>query len=167
MLSVEIAFIAIAFISLPNLFYRAEFNVPLLLFAAVCWQNYTSSTAYLLIISWVLELYRLLTLLVYDDRHLDEQRKPLLLISTITAFVMKVRLGLWRLLWWSILYLKMRHLEMRLDLQGSWSIWLNRLKVKIEWLVMIFLNTFKNLTKKIFVSLLGRFIHYSIEKMIK
>lgn len=98
MLSVEIAFVAIAFISLPNLFYRAEFNVPLLLFAAVCWKNYTSSTAYLLILSWAIELYRLLTLLVYDDPHLEPQRKPLLLASTIAAFLLKVRLALCRLL---------------------------------------------------------------------
>ena len=90
MLTVEIVFLAIAFISLPNLFYRAEFNVPLLLFAAVCWQKHIASSAYLLVISWAIELYRVVTLLAYDDPHLDPQRKPLLLISTLLAFVLKV-----------------------------------------------------------------------------
>lgn len=90
MLSVEIAFIVIAFISLPNLFYRAEFNVPLLLFAAVCWRNRVSTCAYLIVISWAIDFYRLITLVAYDDAHLDPQRKPLLLISTIAAFTLKV-----------------------------------------------------------------------------
>ena len=67
MLSVEIALVAIAFISLPNLFYRAEYNVPLLLFSAVSWNIRVSTCAYLLIISWGVDLYRVLTLLVYDD----------------------------------------------------------------------------------------------------
>ena len=90
MLSVELAFIAIAFISLPNLFYRAEFNVPLLLFAAASWQTRISTSAYLLVLSWAIDLYRIITLLAYDDRHLDPQRKPLLLISTISVFILKV-----------------------------------------------------------------------------
>lgn len=90
MLSVEAALLAIAFISLPNLFYRAEFNVPILLFAAACWRNRVSTCAYLIVVSWGVDLYRVLTLLAYDDPHLDPQRKPLLLISTVAAFVLKV-----------------------------------------------------------------------------
>lgn len=90
MLSVEGALLAIAFISLPNLFYRAEFNVPLLLFAAVCWGNRVSTCAYLILLSWGVDIYRVLTLVAYDDPHLDPQRKPLLLASTIVAFVLKV-----------------------------------------------------------------------------
>jgi hypothetical protein len=92
MLSVEAALLAIAFVSLPNLFYRAEFNVPLLLFAAACWRTRLSTCAYLIVFSWGVDLYRVLTLLVYDDPHLDEQRKPLLLISTLAAFLLKVPL---------------------------------------------------------------------------
>jgi hypothetical protein len=90
MLSVEVAFLAIAFISLPNLFYRAEFNVPLMLFAATCWSTRISTCAYLIVISWAIDLYRILTLVAYDDQHLDPQRKPLLLISTFAAFALKV-----------------------------------------------------------------------------
>ena len=67
MLSVEIALVAIAFVSLPNLFYRGEYNVPLLLFSAVSWNTRVSTCAYLLVISWGIDLYRVLTLLVYDD----------------------------------------------------------------------------------------------------
>lgn len=90
MLSVEAALLAIAFISLPNLFYRAEFNVPLLLFAAASWRTRVSTCAYLIIISWGVDLYRIVTLVAYEDTHLDPQRKPILLISTIAAFVLKV-----------------------------------------------------------------------------
>jgi len=64
---VEAAFLIIIVVSLPNLIYRAEFNVPLLLFAAATWRNYTSTSAYLLVFSWALDLYRMITLLVLDD----------------------------------------------------------------------------------------------------
>lgn len=67
MLSVEAALLVIAFISLPNLFHRAEFNVPLLLFAAVSWRNRMSTCAYLIIISWGIDLYRIVTLVSYED----------------------------------------------------------------------------------------------------
>jgi hypothetical protein len=97
MLSVEAALLAIAFVSLPNLFYRAEFNVPLLLFAAACWQKRVSTCAYLIVVSWCIDLYRILTLLVYDDPHLDSQRQPLLIVSTLTAFLLKVPIHLYRL----------------------------------------------------------------------
>lgn len=52
MLSVEIIFLLILLVSLPNLFYRAEFNVPLLLFTAISWTHHKSTSVYLLLISW-------------------------------------------------------------------------------------------------------------------
>lgn len=67
MLSVEASLLIIAFISLPNLFFRAEFNVPLLLFAAACWRVRVSTCSYLIAISWCIDIYRILTLLAYDD----------------------------------------------------------------------------------------------------
>lgn len=90
MLSVEAALLVIAFISMPNLFHRAEFNVPLLLFAAVSWRNRMSTCAYLIVISWGIDLYRIVTLVGYEDEHLAAQRKPILLVSTIACFVLKV-----------------------------------------------------------------------------
>lgn len=90
MLSVEAALLVIAFISLPNLFHRAELNVPLLLFAAASWRTRVSTCAYLIVVSWGIDLYRIVTLVGYEDAHLDPQRKPILLASTITVFVLKV-----------------------------------------------------------------------------
>jgi hypothetical protein len=87
---VETAFLIIVVVSLPNLVYRAEFNVPLLLFAATAWKNYTSTSAYLLVFSWALDLYRVITLLVLDDPHLASQQKPILIVSTIITFILKV-----------------------------------------------------------------------------
>jgi hypothetical protein len=70
MLSVEIILVLLAVVSLPNLFYRAEFNIPILLFAAAVWQKRVSTCAHLIVLSWAVELYRLINLLVTDDKDL-------------------------------------------------------------------------------------------------
>jgi hypothetical protein len=53
MLSVEIILVLLAAVSLPNLFYRAEFNIPILLFAAALWQKRQSTSAHLIILSFL------------------------------------------------------------------------------------------------------------------
>mgnify|MGYP000983092343 FL=1 len=90
MVSVETILVLVAAVSLPNLFYRAEFNVPILLFAAVVWQKRPETSAHLIVLSWGVELYRLAHLLITDDVDLEPQKKPFLLVITILAFVLKV-----------------------------------------------------------------------------
>lgn len=82
--------VAIALISLPNLFHRAEFDVPLLLFAAAIWQRAKSTCCYLVLFSILMSLYRVILLVPTYDEELAEQRKPLFLVCTILAFVCKV-----------------------------------------------------------------------------
>lgn len=64
--------------------------MPLLLFAAATWRLRVSTCAYLIAFSLCVDVYRVLTLVAYDDAHLEEQRKPLLLMSTLLAFLLKV-----------------------------------------------------------------------------
>lgn len=70
MLSVEIMLLLLAVVSLPNLFYRAEFNIPILLYAAAMWQKRVSTCAHLILLSWAVELYRLIYLLITNDKDL-------------------------------------------------------------------------------------------------
>lgn len=90
--TVEMLLIIVAAFSLPNFFYRAEFNIPILIFAALLWQRRVSTAAHLIVLSWLVELYRLIYLAVTDDKDLSEQKKPFLLTLTILAFVLKVPL---------------------------------------------------------------------------
>lgn len=88
--SVEMLLVVVAAFSLPNLFYRAEFNIPVLIFAALLWQRRVSTAAHLIVLSWIVELYRLIYLAVTDDKDLNDQKKPFLMVMTILAFVLKV-----------------------------------------------------------------------------
>lgn len=51
--TVEVLLIIVAAFSLPNLFYRAEFNIPILVFAALLWQRRVSTAAHLIVLSWL------------------------------------------------------------------------------------------------------------------
>ena len=90
MVSVEIMLVLLAVVSLPNLFYRAEFNIPILLYAAAVWQKRVGTCAHLIALSWAVELYRLIYLVVTDEKDLEPQKQPFLMVSTILAFVLKV-----------------------------------------------------------------------------
>lgn len=91
MVRAEILLIVLALISVPNLFYRAEFNIPILLFAAAVWRTRLATAAHLLMLSWPVELYRLIYLAGTDDVDLQPQKKAVLLVLTIVGFVGKVR----------------------------------------------------------------------------
>lgn len=88
--TVELMLVVVAAFSLPNLFHRAEFNIPLLVFAALLWQRRVSTAAYLIVISWAVEFFRLLFLAITDDTDYSSQKKPALMTFTILAFILKV-----------------------------------------------------------------------------
>lgn len=55
-------FLVICIIALPNLYHRAEYNVPLMLFCYGLWTlPYRSLIIYLFIISWFIDAVRLMT----------------------------------------------------------------------------------------------------------
>ena len=89
--SVEIMLVVLAALCLPNLFYRATFNIPILIFAAVIWTSQSTLAAQLLIISWVIELYQLLDILISSNQFVNPQKNPVLLTFTILVFVLKVK----------------------------------------------------------------------------
>ena len=93
MIKPEILLIVLALISVPNLFYRAEFNIPILLFAAVIWRSRLGTAAHLIVLSWPVELYRLIYLAITEDKDLEPQKKVVLMVLTILAFVGKVNNG--------------------------------------------------------------------------
>lgn len=51
-------FLLIALLALPNLYYHAEYNVPLMLFAYLLWDKviYKPTIIYLVVFSWVIDL---------------------------------------------------------------------------------------------------------------
>lgn len=85
-----IMLLVLAAISLPNLFYRAEFNIPILIFAAAVWNHRISTAAHLIVLSFIVELYRLINLAITNDKDLEPQKKTLFMTLTIIAFVLKV-----------------------------------------------------------------------------
>ena len=50
----ELMLLVLAALCLPNLFYRATFNIPVLVFASLIWQKNNSLASQLLIISWII-----------------------------------------------------------------------------------------------------------------
>lgn len=52
-------FLFIAIIAMPNLYYRAEYNVPLMLFCMNVWHSirHRPATMYLIVFSWVIDIY--------------------------------------------------------------------------------------------------------------
>ncbi len=88
--TVELMLIVVAAFSLPNLFHRAEFNIPVLVFAALLWQRRASTAAHLIVLSWLVEFCRLLFLAITDDEDFVSQKKPALMTFTILAFILKV-----------------------------------------------------------------------------
>ena len=82
--------VGLAALCLPNLFYRATFNIPLLIFIAIIWKSNNSLASQLLIISWGIEFYQLLDILVQNNKFVNPQKNPVLLSFTILVFVLKV-----------------------------------------------------------------------------
>lgn len=54
-------FLIVAIVALPNMYHRAEYNVPLMIFCFVMWDKpaYHSIIAYLLVFSWMIDVIRL------------------------------------------------------------------------------------------------------------
>lgn len=55
-------FLFMSIVALPNLYYQAEYNVPLMFFFFVVWESpaYRAAVTYLLVLSWLVDLYTLL-----------------------------------------------------------------------------------------------------------
>ena len=57
---IHIMFLAIAVISLPNLYHFAEYNFPLMIFCYLLWsQPYRPLIAYLVVFSWIIDAMHL------------------------------------------------------------------------------------------------------------
>ena len=91
--SVELLLVILAALCLPNLFYRATFNIPILLFAAITWKTNNSLASQIIIISWIIEFYQLLDILISNNKFVSPQKNPVLLSFTILVFVLKVFLS--------------------------------------------------------------------------
>jgi hypothetical protein len=92
LLSVEVMLLGLALLCLPNLFYRATFNIPLLCFVALIWKTRHTLASQLLVVSWLIELYQLLDILVNNNLYILPQKLPVLLAFTVLVFVLKVPL---------------------------------------------------------------------------
>ena len=88
--SIEILLLVLAALCLPNLFYRATFNIPILLYSAVVWSKKNTLACQLLVISWFIELYQLLDILATNNHYVNPQKNPVLLTLTVLVFVLKV-----------------------------------------------------------------------------
>ena len=92
--STEVMLIVLALLCLPNLFYRATFNIPFLLFAVIMWPRNKSLASQLIVVSLVIEFYQLLDILVTNNHFVNPQKNPVLLSFTILVFVLKVNLSI-------------------------------------------------------------------------
>ena len=83
-------FIFIAIVALPNLYFEAEYNVPLMLFCYAIWAPaYRPLIMYLLLFSWFIDGFRLF----YDMSHKDSdeyRKKGLVIIIMVCLFILKV-----------------------------------------------------------------------------
>lgn len=97
-------FLLIAIIALPNLFYRAEYNVPIFIFCFALWHSRThkSTILYILILSWFIDIFCILkTIAIVTE---SDSIPTLVLIIQVIVFFFKVTTSLSRLpplLWWS------------------------------------------------------------------
>ena len=90
MIATEWMLAILALLCFPNLLYRATFNIPILLFAAITWEKYNSLAAKLLIISLFIELYQLLDIIITNNKFINPQKNPFLFSMTCIVFVLKV-----------------------------------------------------------------------------
>lgn len=83
-------FLIIALVAMPNLYYRAEYNVPLMLFCFGVWSSlkHRAIIIYLLLFSWLIDAYCLLRTAIKSDENKTEP--PIVLILQITVFGLKV-----------------------------------------------------------------------------
>lgn len=83
-------FLLIAIIAMPNLYYRGEYNVPLMLFCYGVWQSirHRPATMYLLIFSWLIDIYCIIRSII--DSQQPQPKPKIVLILQIVVFVLKV-----------------------------------------------------------------------------
>ena len=62
----------------------------MLAFIAIIWQKNNTLAAQLLIISWIIELYQLLDIVISNNKFVNPKKNPILLTLTILVFVLKV-----------------------------------------------------------------------------
>lgn len=88
-------FLFIAIIAMPNLYYRAEYNVPLMLFCMSVWHSirHRPATMYLIVFSWVIDIYCIIMSII--DSQQEKSKPKIVLILQIAVFVLKVHLFLW------------------------------------------------------------------------
>ena len=80
-LPIDKLFILLGVVSLPNLYHKADYNIPLMIFCFLTWNlPYRSIITYLLIISWVVDLIRLLLTLSKDPD--SDNKDPTLVLIT-------------------------------------------------------------------------------------
>ena len=77
-LPIDKIFLALAIISLPNLYHKAEYNVPLMLFCFAMWAlPYRSLIIYLLVFSWFVDGARLVgTILSHSQNDEEKSDEP-------------------------------------------------------------------------------------------
>ena len=73
--------ILLGVVALPNMYHKAEYNVPLMLFCFVVWNlPYRSIIIYLLIVSWVVDGVRVLKGLAGDPESVNKDPTMVLII---------------------------------------------------------------------------------------
>ena len=93
-LPIDKLFLVIAIIAMPNLYYRAQYNVPLMLFCFGVWHSvrHRAATVYLNIFSWVIDIYYILRTLAANQEETTQPR--IVIILQIAVFVLKVQIDL-------------------------------------------------------------------------
>lgn len=89
--SLDKFFLIVGMIALPNLYYIPEYNVPLMFFIVLMWDApYRSTIFYLLIISWFIDVFRIMKMLLPEQEYYSDAYPKLVPILALIIFVLKV-----------------------------------------------------------------------------
>lgn len=91
MLSIEVVFFFLAVVSLPNLFFRGEYNTAVFFFSCGCWTSqYKTTVVYILLLSWLIDAYSLISYIADSKHGLNIPGREMVFWITFFLFVVKV-----------------------------------------------------------------------------
>lgn len=93
-ISIDKIFLVLGIMAFPNLFFRGQYNVPLMLFCFICWNDqFKHFIMYLLIFSWMIDAYLLFEYITKKQDELayeEGQKSQVVLVISIIIFTIKV-----------------------------------------------------------------------------
>ena len=94
--AIDKLFPIVAIVAMPNLYYVAQYNVPLMLFCFGVWYSvrHRPVTMYLLLFSWIIDIYCILRTITANQQGANTPK--IVLIIQIAVFVLKVNIPIYR-----------------------------------------------------------------------